>query len=344
MTPMPLLALAAALSYAQTPAPSRSSIWLVPWDELSAGAIGGCVSEINPFVYAFDSKYKPFLAYPALLARVLQARPQGARIVPVIVNDVLEKGGSRMKDAKSIELLTRILNSDKLAAKHVEELLKTASTDNVDGLEIDYERIPPALYGRFSGFIEKLAAELHRRGKVLSVDLEAGPLVIDKEREIALNQWPRIAAAADEVKLMMYYERGDFSDNVGPGSSLAWVAENGRKALAFIPAAKLTLALSLSGTDWQTPFPESKRADRLHYGQVMELARKTGAPVSWNPEWASPVFRYSNPGGAQHEVWFEDERSLAAKVQAADQLGAGVALWYLGAEHPDVSRLGLCRR
>ncbi len=346
MTHLAMLAFAASFGFGQPAAvPRRSSVWLVPWDELPASALGPCVQEIDPFVYAFDAKDRPYLAYPGLLQRVVEQRNPQIQVVPVLVNDVLA-ARDRMKEEKSIELLTRKLNSDKLVRRHVQEVLSAAARPDVDGLEIDYERIPPALYGRFADFVEQLAAELHKRGKILSVDLEAGPLVVAKQADIAKNDWPRIARAADEVKVMMYYERGDFSDAAGPGTSLSWLGANLRKAARYIPPDKLFAAISLSGTDWPAPYSPRDAAgkvERLHYGQVLQLLRKTGASPEWDARWSAPLFRYA-ASGRQREVWFENERSIAEKVRAAAGTGAGAALWYLGADHPDVSRLGLCRR
>jgi len=46
---------------------------------------------------------------------------------------------------------------------------------------------------------------------------------------------------------------------------------------------------------------------------------------------------YRDAQGNQHEVWFEDARSLRSKIQLAWELGIkGVALWRLGMEDPNI--------
>jgi spore germination protein YaaH len=315
--------------------------WLVPWDEASPESLDPCLRELNPFVFAFDGASQPFLAAPELLRRALARRGAGTRIVPVIVNDLKD---GRTTTPKSVELLTRTLNSDELVEKHVQALMTRVWSDEFDGLELDYERIPPALYDGFATLVERLAGELHARKKTLAVDVEVQPLLA--RGQPAKDLWPRLAKSADAIKVMMYYERGAFSPEPGPGSSLPWFEKTARRAAELVPSDRLSLAISLAGTDWTLPYPRDpvqRRVQRLHYGEVVALMRKTGAEPSWSERWGAPSFEYES-GGRRHVVWFEDARSIAAKAEAAGAAGAGVGLWYLGRERPDLNKLGSCRR
>lgn len=251
-----------------------------------------------------------------------------------------------MGQLKSRELLAELLSKPRGVQRHVEELSRLVESQGFDGIEIDYERVPPALWEPFTRFAEALAGELHRKGKRMNVALEPGALHRGKDQARILKYWPRLARCADALKFMCYYERGDYSKESGAGNSLAWVEDTARKALELVGPDKLWVALSLAGTDWVSASESSgvREVRRLHYGQVLKILSDSGAQVRWDPESASPYFRYVD-SGERHEVWFEDERSLKAKVDALRAIGVKrVAIWYLGARHPDVRSLGLCPR
>lgn len=316
--------------------------WIVPWDKPDLASPDlACFTELNPFVYAFEGDGDPKLLDEGFLQKSLAARPQGSKIVPVIVNDIVDRKG-RMKDAKSIKLLERILGDDKRADKHVRTLLSKVWDDRYDGLEIDYERIPNELYPQFARFLEKLGAELHKRGKYLAVDLEPAPIV--KRGGPGAQWWPEFAKHADTLKLMVYYETGSFSEAPGPGASLPWVRELAGKALAAVPKERLMLVYSLAATDWLIPYSRGGKVTRIHYRQVAERLAKKVAEPTFDEALGAPRFAYQDSDGRGHEVWYEDERSLGEKVKIARELGTRAGVWYLGKARPDLNTAGLCRR
>ncbi|MBI4375386.1 MAG: hypothetical protein HY549_02940 [Elusimicrobia bacterium] len=321
-----------------------AAAWVVPWDPVSLAPDSplDCFDEINPFVFALDREHRVSLAYPKLAQALFKRGRPGQLNIPVVVNDVIDSGG-KVLALKSISAVSLILASPQRISAHVAELVKAA--EGFDGIEVDYERVPYPLWGRYIRLLEELAVALHARGLRLHVDLEAG-MLYGLGEPYARRYWPMLAAHADRVKLMCYYERGAYSDAVGPGNSLVWVERTASKALELIPAAKLSLALSLSGSDWQVPWPKIpglRRMERLHYGRVLALADRHRSRIVWDHEKSSPYFTYTRKN-TLHEVWFEDERSFYEKIKAVRTAGVqNVSLWYLGAKHPDLESLGLCR-
>ena len=307
------------------------SAWVVPWD--SAGAAAGCFDELNPFAFALSSAPAPVLAFPKLMKDVLRRRRRGDLVVPVVVNDVYSEGNEA--ELKSDRALSVLLSDSGRTARHVAEL--EAAAQGYDGLEIDYERIPPDLWRPYTEFVERLGASLHKHGKRLYIDLEP--------RLLRSKDWARLVRAADRIKVMAYYERGGDAARPGPGNSAAWVVETARLALRVVPPEKLVIAVSLAGTDWAPSAPggpSSWTAKRLNYGQVMDLRSKSGAKVSRD---ASNVpYFHAVRDGRDDEIWFEDARSLKVKIRALQALGIKrIAFWYWGRKHPDAGALGLCR-
>ena len=316
------------------------SAWIAPFDAFSAED-WGCFDELNVFALAFDAAGRPFVAYPVLLESAAAAKPKGAALYPVLVNDMFGPGGRpEGGTAKSRQVLERWLADPRARDRHVEDLAALAKP--YDGLELDYERVSGRLWDGYAELVEKLADKLHAQGKGLHVDLEYAPVYDDSAR--VRKALRRIGEAADRVNVMTYYERGELPDAPGPGSTPAFVAATGRRALSLFRSDKLVLALSLAATDFEVPVPVLqyfRRVRRIHYRAARELLASADARPSWDDAHGAPYLAYKKDGKA-HEVWYEDERTLGAKAAAARQLGAGVGLWYLGATRPDLRAMGLC--
>lgn len=329
--------LAAFPAMAAEPAPA-ASIWIVPWDapESLTGPGWACFNEINPFVYAFDKDKKVALMYPKLMEQAKVNKPAGTLLIPVIVNDVFATE-KKVDSLKSIGLLTKLLSRRGRMEKHAEEIALMVEEQGYDGIEIDYERVPPPLWGRFVEFNEKLGKLLHAKGKRLNVGVEGG-LLHRMGGVIPSKYWGDLAKSVDLIKLMAYYER-EYTDEPGPGSSKDWVVSTVRKALEVIPAEKLSVSMSLAGMEWTV---HASKVKRIHYFQVQKHLASPEAKERWDDRWGAPVVEFTEEG-VRHEIWFENERSLSEKTQAVRAAGARhVSFWYLGSRHPQIAELGIC--
>ena len=62
----------------------------------------------------------------------------------------------------------------------------------------------------------------------------------------------------------------------------------------------------------------------------MELARDHQSAIEYDTRAQAPHFRYRDRGGQQHEVWFEDVRSINAKLNLIDEYNLrGAAYWQI---------------
>ena len=97
-------------------------------------------------------------------------------------------------------------------------------------------------------------------------------------------------------------------------------------AVTRIPPEKIDLGIPNYGYDW--PVSSSGKAEEAKtVGNIeaVHLAAEKGAEIFYDEKAQAPHFRYEN-GGISHEVWFEDVRSLRAKlglVREYDLRGAG---------------------
>ena len=78
--------------------------------------------------------------------------------------------------------------------------------------------------------------------------------------------------------------------------------------------------------------PSVLGVDYLDCLDSLATAEKAGAEIRFDETDKAPYFIYDG-----HEVWFEDERSMNAKMDVIAKYNpAGIALWRLGQEQPEI--------
>jgi spore germination protein len=109
-----------------------------------------------------------------------------------------------------------------------------------------------------------------------------------------------------------------------------------RYAASVIPSRKIMMGMPLYGYDWMLPFmPGGKWAKRLSPQEAVALAAREGANIRYDAQTQSPTFKYFDDNRVEHEVWFEDARSIRAKLLLVNKYDLrGVSYWLLGLEFP----------
>lgn len=101
-------------------------------------------------------------------------------------------------------------------------------------------------------------------------------------------------------------------------------------ALTEIPREKILMGIPNYGYDWTLPYERGITKARL-IGNVeaVRIAVENGAVIQFDEVAMSPHFTYTRDG-LTHEVWFEDVRSIEAKLNLARGLELlGVGYWNL---------------
>lgn len=123
----------------------------------------------------------------------------------------------------------------------------------------------------------------------------------------------------------------EYTYTYGPPMAVAPVDEV-RKVLDFavtqIEPDKIFMGMPNYGYNWTLPYVKGEsRADSLSNVAAVELAVAQNAAISYDPVAQAPFFRY-NDAGREHEVWFEDARSVEAKLALTQEYGfQGVSYW-----------------
>lgn len=101
-----------------------------------------------------------------------------------------------------------------------------------------------------------------------------------------------------------------------------------------IPSQKILMGIPLYGYDWQIPYIQGTMAKSLSPQQAVELALEKGAEIEYDDYQQAPYFYYTD-NGQQHVVWFENLRSINAKLNLVENYDlAGGSLWNIIREFP----------
>lgn len=300
------------------------------WDEEAARQTiednHSSIDVASPWSYAVTStgavELQPDLEPAGEQALATRLRELGIKVIPTIANTT-----DGLWDPDTV---SKVIRNANLRRVHVQSVVSLVDSKGFDGIQIDYEDLTPADRLSFSAFVTDLSQSLHDIGKVLYVTVHVKEDDKGYDQRNQSQDYAAIGKAADLVCLMAY----DWHWGTGPSGPIApydWVERVIRYSVTQIPANKIVLGVGLFGYDWV----ESK-AENLTWRQVVALAADKQADEEWDVGGQSPHFSYTLDG-VQHEVWYENGRSAAAKFSLARQyrLG-GVELWRLGGEDPTI--------
>ncbi|MBR2933969.1 MAG: glycoside hydrolase, partial [Oscillospiraceae bacterium] len=176
---------------------------------------------------------------------------------------------------------------------------------------------------RFADFVALAADTLEYR---VSVCLAPKTSASQQGILVSGKDYSLLGQAADRVLLMTYewgYKYGE-PLAIAPIDKVRQVVEY---ALTEIPAEKILLGIPNYGYDWTLPFVQGEsRATSISNQYAVTLAADNGVEISYDSAAQAPFFRYRDDVGREHEVWFEDARSIRAKLSLISRyslLGAG---------------------
>lgn len=101
-------------------------------------------------------------------------------------------------------------------------------------------------------------------------------------------------------------------------------------AVSEIPPEKILLGMPNYGYDFTLPYVENEsKATSLSNTDAVKLAYQKRAGIQYDETAQSPFFIYTE-NGKKHEVWFEDARSVQAKLDLMDEKKlSDVSFWNL---------------
>ncbi|RIV19203.1 LysM peptidoglycan-binding domain-containing protein [Alicyclobacillaceae bacterium I2511] len=232
------------------------------------------------------------------------------------------------------ELAHMLLANQGLRRKLIDNALNTAKNLGFSGVNVDFEHMHAEDRTLYNTFIRELGQSLHSHG--LSLSIAVGPKTADMPGASWMGAFDYHTLGAEvDFLMLMTYEWGWVGGPPMAVAPLDQVRAVLRYAVSQIPPAKILMGMSLYGYDWQIPYPSGRLAASISNNSAQNMALSMKVPILWNAAAASPYYRYHSTEGPEHEVWFDDPLSAAAKLQLVSDFGLrGVSVWVLGNEFP----------
>lgn len=226
-------------------------------------------------------------------------------------------------------LISVVIHDPAATARLIENLSATVSEKGFQGVDIDFEFILAEDRVSFANFVSQVRTAINALGYLVTVALapktsDSQPGLLYEDKDYAL-----LGEAADEVLLMTY----EWGYTYGPPMAVApinKVRQVVEYALTRIPNEKINLGIPNYGYDWALPYVQgTSRATTIGNIEAVTIAANNGVNIQFDEIAMSPFFTYTS-NGIQHEVWFEDARSMQAKFDLVTEYQLhGMGYWQI---------------
>ena len=308
--------------------PSRREITLggyaYPWIEQSIlEEISPFLTEISVFSYGFTEEGELVFPQETGERRILEMAAL-QNVVPALVLTPLGPDGHFNN-----HLVTAAVQDMEVQQRLIRAVWAAVQEKGYRMVNVDFEYVLAEDRQAFADFVRRLRILLNLYG--IRVTVALAPKTSDSQPGLLYEgmDYAALGEAANGVFLMTYEWGYTYGVNmpVAPIDQVRRVAEY---ALTRIPREKIILGIPNYGYNWPLPYVRgTTKAQSIGYTDAIRLAVDHGVPIHYDETAQSPWFRYWQYG-IQHEVWFEDIRSLKAKFDLMDELGLpGAGYWQL---------------
>lgn len=264
-------------------------------------------------------------------------------------------------NGKEEKLVSLLLNNDAAVDKLVSDLSALTNSLSVgnnatqfDGVIIDFEGLRDNGMDKqsFVKFLTKLNAQLDTNGKKLLVAInparETGQQYYNGYDFTAIGQladYVILMAHDYDTKHLKSEEIAQFKGEtpLAPINNIYYAIKYALNGGAGVPKDKLILQISFSASQWQFKDntvlnTEPYNPDYIKIINRMKDTNTTVKAFNYSEIYEAPYLTYEAEG-IKNIIWYEDERSVAAKAKLAKMFGIkGLSFWRLGTI-PDFSGL-----
>ncbi|MFB5676283.1 glycosyl hydrolase family 18 protein [Paenibacillus terreus] len=234
----------------------------------------------------------------------------------------------------SNELGRILLNDIAVQNRFLDNIVNTANRYGFRDIHFDFEFLRPADREAYNNFLRKAKTRFRQQGWLMSTALAPKTSATQAGPWYEAHDYRSHGQIADFVVIMTYewgYSGGP-AQAVSPIGPVRKVIEY---ALTEMPASKIMMGQNLYGYDWTLPFVQGTVARAVSPQQAIRIAADNNVAIQYSTRAQAPFFRYTTGEGSEHEVWFEDARSIQAKFNLVKELGLrGMSYWKLGLSFP----------
>lgn len=215
-------------------------------------------------------------------------------------------------------------------ARLIENIVANMQAKGYRGLDIDFEFILPEDREAFISFIQAVKNALEPLGLLTLVALAPKTSGEMTGLLYEAHDYPAIGAIADLVLLMTYEWGYLFGPPMAtsPLNNMRTVLEYG---VSVIPRERILMGIPNYAYDWPLPFVQGQtQAEALSNQEAIARAAQFNVTIQFDEQAQSPFYNYTDPNGIEHVVWYDDVRSMDAKLRLIPEFELrGGGIWQI---------------
>ncbi len=223
------------------------------------------------------------------------------------------------------ELFSRTSSRDTLS----NALIEAALQYKLNGINIDFEKIPSNTGKDYIQFIRELSVKCRNSGIVLSVDNYVPAeynKYYDKEEQ---------GKIVDYVIVMAYDEHYAGSD-AGPVSSIGYVKDAVKNILTMVPKEKTIIAIPFYTRLWKETKDGKVDSQPLSMTPAKQWIKGNNIDAKWDDSLGC-YYAEMKKKDITYRLWQEESKSIEEKMKVIyDADVAGCAAWKLGLEEESI--------
>ena len=278
----------------------------------------------NLLVFSYGFTPQGTLVPPLVSEDWMLSEARNVNVTPVLVLTPLGPDGRFNNN-----LIHSVLTNPPAKSELIRQLLNLTEEKGYGGVDVDFEYILAEDRDLFTSFVAELREAMNQVEKFVSVALAPKTSADQKGLLYEGKDYGGLGAAADEVLLMAY----EWGYTYGPAMAVAplnKVRQVVEYALTEIPSEKINLGIPNYGYDWTLPYVQGEsKAVTIGNVEAVQIAIENDVPIRFDETAMSPFFTYASEG-REHEVWFEDARSMQAKFGLLAEYNLqGIGVWQI---------------
>ncbi|WP_010529194.1 LysM peptidoglycan-binding domain-containing protein [Lentibacillus jeotgali] len=286
--------------------------------------LGRYLTYLSPFMYSIrdDGTLTELPDQPVLEAA------QANNVAPLLV--VTNFAQSEFNS----DLAAAVLRNPEAQEELISNMLTLMRSKGYAGVNFDFEYVYPEDRENYNNFLRRVVARLHPEGFLVTTALAPKETADQQGLLYEAHDYQAHGEIVDFV-ILMTYEWGWAGGEPWAIAPINKVRDVLDFAVTVIPRDKIVMGAPLYGRDWEIPWVEGTFATTVSPKEAVQLAAEYGVSIQYDETYQSPFFRYVDETGQEHEVWYEDARSVQAKYDTVKEYGLrGVSYWSLGTPFP----------
>ena len=237
------------------------------------------------------------------------------------VAPVLTLTNQRESGGFSGDIAHAVIADEEVKTKLIQNVMEYLDRRNYFGLNIDFEYVREEDRTLYTQFLLDFAAALRRVGYSFSVAL--APKISQEQSGLlyTAHDYGAVGSIADKVIIMTYewgYTYGE-PMAVAPIDKVRQVLDY---AVMEMPPEKILMGMANYGYSWTLPYKKGTAARPLSLPEIPQTAYSQYADIRFDDTAQSPFFRYYDSAGTEQIAWFEDPRSIEAKMKLVSEYGS----------------------